>query len=216
MKLKNDLSGKRFWNIRVIKRAEDYVSPNGKHITKWLCICDCGKTFEAIGSNIVKGSHKSCGCTRFQKTHGMTNSRLYRIWNDMVTRCEYTSHKSYHRYGGRGIKVCDEWRHDPSTFISWALENGYSDHLSIDRIDNDGNYEPSNCRWVTQREQTNNNSRNRLIEYNGEIKTVSEWAEEKHLNYSTLLHRIERGWELERAFNENVHSKSRNELRASP
>lgn len=128
-------------------------------------------------------------------------TRLYRIWQKMKARCYNPNHNFYERYGGRGISICEEWLHDFKAFKAWALRSGYSDELSIDRIDVNGNYTPFNCRWVNAKVQANNTSRNHFITYNGETKTLSEWAESLGINKNTLHVRIDvRGWSIERAF----------------
>lgn len=119
------------------------------------------------------------------------DERLYRIWMAMRARCMCKNLKTYKRYGGRGIKICDEWN-DYLVFKEWALSNGYSDHLSIDRINNDGNYEPSNCRWATNKEQANNKRNNHIITINGESHTFAEWSKISGINYSTIRSRINR------------------------
>lgn len=110
-------------------------------------------------------------------THGKSDTRLYSIWCDMKRRCYNPKNKRYSRYGGRGISVCEEWKDDFQAFYEWAIDNGYDEHLTIDRINVNGNYEPSNCRWVTWKEQQRNTSRNRYITVNGETKTIAEWSE---------------------------------------
>jgi hypothetical protein len=131
--------------------------------------------------------------------HGKNGQRLCNIWYSMIARCEHKNNRGYEGYGGRGIKVCDEW-HDVNVFYKWALSNGYADNLTIDRINNDGNYEPSNCRWVTRKEQANNRRTNVYVEYRGKKYTVDELAETHGINSDVLRARIfNHGWTLERA-----------------
>lgn len=152
-----ELSGQRFGRLLVIRREG---SRNGR--ATWYCKCDCGNYKVVIGKNLKNGKTSSCGClhkellSKRSKTHGMTGKRLYRIWHDMKNRCEYSKDKKYSYYGGRGIKVCNEWSSNFESFMTWALSNGYNDLLTIDRINNDGNYEPNNCRWITMKEQCSN------------------------------------------------------------
>ena len=192
-----DLSGRKFGKLTVIKRAE-----NNKHgLPRWECKCECENITLVSGQHLREGKVKSCGCFKkeAQKTHGMTHTRLHRIWSSMKARCENSNRKDYKRYGERGIKVCEEW-HDFLTFYKWAVSNGYSETLTLDRIDVSGNYEPSNCRWATAKEQGNNRTNNHLITYNGETKTISQWAEERSINHDTLYSRINRAnWDIGRA-----------------
>lgn len=131
--------------------------------------------------------------------HGLRNSRLYRIWTNIKTRCYNAKDPHYSRWGGRGIVMCDEWKDDFKSFYDWAMSNGYSDDLTIDRIDNDGNYEPSNCRWVTAKEQSKNKRNVRFITYNGKTQTIPEWTKELGLGKETIRERLKRGWSDEEA-----------------
>ena len=136
------------------------------------------------------------------KKHGKSNERIFWVWRGMKLRCYVPSNNRYNRYGGRGIKVCDDWlgEHGAENFINWALQNGYADNLTIDRIDNDGNYEPSNCRWVTQKEQANNRRSNHILEFNGKKQTMKQWADELGIKYTTLKRRIlAYHWSVEKA-----------------
>lgn len=169
--------------------------------------CNCGKEFTAAIVHIKNGNVKSCGCLRDSKIktqgyknkkHGLRNHPLYSIWKAMIYRCENPKDMNYHRYGNRGIKVCDRWK-DINNFIEDMFAT-YSKSLQIDRIDNNGNYEPSNCRWVTRKKNANNTRRNRFIEYKERIQTVGEWATELNIPYSILLNRLNT-WTIERSFN---------------
>ena len=152
-----DLTGQKFGRLTVVER---HGVKDGH--AAWLCKCDCGNTTVVNGRNLRNGRTTSCGCLHKEQlsarsiTHGLTNTRLHRIWHCMINRCTYEKGKDFPFYGGRGIKVCDEWKNDFKAFFDWAMENGYSDKLSIDRIDVNGNYEPSNCRWETMKAQANN------------------------------------------------------------
>lgn len=194
-----DLTAARFGLLTVIERAE-----NTRYGTKWLCRCDCGRICSVLSGNLRGGKQKSCGCLRHReahnKTHGDSRSaRLYRTWTDMKSRCGNHARKSYPDYGGRGISVCTEWATDYEAFKRWALSSGYTDELSIDRIDNDGNYEPSNCRWATLRQQCCNRRSNRIITANGTSMTMAEWARESGIPYQAIFKRLKHGWSEEMA-----------------
>lgn len=133
--------------------------------------------------------------------HGLSNTRLHRIWHSMYCRCYYSSTNQYKNYGGRGIKVCEEWKHMQGfiNFYNWAMNNGYKENLTLDRINNDGNYEPSNCRWATKKEQSNHRTNNVYYTFNGETKTSKQWCEIYNVSQTTLLDRLKRGWSLEEA-----------------
>lgn len=191
--------GQKFGRLTVIEEL-----PERKNRNKvYKCLCDCGKYTDVIGYHLRSGKTKSCGCLKaingkkqceLRITHGKTHTRLYIIFKNMKTRCYNKHFKKYKYYGGRGIVVCDEWLNDFMAFYNWSMNNGYNDSLTIDRIDVNGNYEPSNCRWITMKEQLNNTSQNVYLTYNNKTKTMSEWAEDLNLNYGTIQSRHYRGW----------------------
>lgn len=152
-----DISGLRFGRLRVIGIDHRLERKNGGGVIFWKCICDCGNETTASGSHLKRENTSSCGCLHRERllasgtTHGGKWTRLYRIWSAMKERCSRAGHISYKNYGGRGIKVCADWRNSFDAFRRWALAHGYADNLTIDRVDNDGNYEPGNCQWLDRK-----------------------------------------------------------------
>lgn len=193
-----DLTGQRFGKLVVIRRAE-----NIHRKAAWLCKCDCGNEKVVQSWNLVKGCTKSCGCLTYEVdhktsiTHGQSYTRLYTVWIGMKQRCYYKKHKHYADYGGRGIRVCDEWVNSFADFYEWANENGYNDSLTIDRIDSNGDYSPENCRWATYRTQNNNTRSNHFLTLNDETHTIGEWSKITGLPRTTIYNRIKRGWTTE-------------------
>lgn len=187
------------------------VGPCGKDRygnPKFRCICECGNEVITLGTKLNQGLKLSCGCLQKEKakacmtTHGKTKTRIYNIWNAMIQRCNNPNAISYKRYGGRGISVCDEWKDHFENFLEWSMANGYRDNLSIDRIDNNGNYNPDNCRWATVSEQANNTRRSRIITYNGITKTAKEWADYFGFNYKYFHEKLKKSdWSIETVLN---------------
>lgn len=143
------------------------------------------------------------------KSHGLSKTRIYRIWKGMRQRCSNPNMDHAHLYHSKGIFVCKEWDTSFEIFKSWAFSNGYADGLSIDRIDNNGNYEPSNCRWATPKQQCNNNSRNRLMTYMGKTQTAQQWFDEIGLSRGNITHRIKLGWDTEKILSTPVRKLTR-------
>lgn len=198
-----NLLGKRFGRLTVIKRVENTKLGDAQ----WLCQCDCGNKKVILGKSLRIGSTRSCGCllsecskermTKLMTKHGKSNSRLYRVWASMKDRCNSPTYKEYYNYGGRGISVCEEWqKFEP--FYKWAMVNGYKKGLEIDRIDNDGNYEPNNCRWVTRKQNTRNTRKNIKVEVTNkatgnkkQFSSISEVCETlKFTSYSTVMRAV--------------------------
>lgn len=192
--LKNDLTGKKFGKLTVV----EYLGRKN-HSSFWRCICDCGNEVNCYYGNLTRGTTTSCGCMRSayakksRNCHGEAKSKLYQKWSSMHNRCYNPNARNYHLYGKRGIRVCDEW-HEFWPFREWAYENGYSDHLSIDRIDVNGNYCPENCRWISLKEQQSNKRTNTFIEYGGQIKTAAQWGRELGVGKDTITWRFRAGW----------------------
>lgn len=198
-----DLTGRKFNKLTVIKRADN----DGKFVT-WLCECECGNTVTVRGNNIKSGNTSSCGCNNHtgkgKYKHGLSDSRLYSIWEHMKARCNNKHSKDYSNYGLRGIKVCEQWNDNFKTFKEWALSNGYNKTLTIDRINNNEGYNPSNCRWVERKTQNNNTRRNIYITYNGVTMTLSQWTEKLNLSYMKIYKRLKKGQPFEEAIREVV------------
>jgi hypothetical protein len=170
------------------------------------CLCECGRVSEIRANHLFNDNQETCG--RFHKKYEnpKLGETLYNTWNRMISRCNNPQNPKYYAYGGRGIKVCDEWKVNYDTFYKWAIENGYQIGLWIERIDNDGNYCPENCKWATRKEQMNNTRRNHLIEYKGETKTLAQWCEILSLPYKTINTRFHRGYSAEKAFETPIRS----------
>lgn len=197
----NDLIGKKFAHWYVISVSSKSTS---KH-QYYFCKCDCGVTKDVSKHNLLNGKSKSCGCCKGEnvhKTHGLSSERIYSIWKAMRLRCYNKNGISYKYYGEKGITVCEEWKNDFQAFYDWAIANGYKENLTIDRINNNGNYEPSNCRWVTRKEQMNNTSKNRVFCVDGKNFTVAELARKHNMPYYLLSERINfLHWDIEKAIN---------------
>jgi len=192
-------NGQRFGMLTVIQETEPL-----KKCRRFLCKCDCGDVKPHKLIFLTSGQSKSCGCLR-KKTfvarntfHGKSRTKLNAVYQAMKQRCENPNNVNYKHYGGRGIKVCDEWLNSLMAFYNWAIENGYKEGLSIDRINVDGNYEPSNCQWVSMKKQSRNKRDNVYVEFNGKNQCLQDWAFELNINISSLTKRI-RKWGIERA-----------------
>ena len=206
-----DLTGKRYGRLTVtgFSRCEKVSSSQYRYY--WNCLCDCGTEKEILVNSLRSGATRSCGCLckeRHIKKHGMSTTRLFWVWHGMMERCSNKKSLSYKHYGGKGIQVCDEWK-DSTAFIKWALENGYKDNLTIDRIDSNKNYEPDNCRWVGWKVQANNTSRNHYLTINGETKTLAQWSEFYGVPYKYVHKRVSLGWTYEEAVSRPVRKCER-------
>lgn len=191
----HDLTGQKFGRLEVIK----YLGiDNGKH-SLWLCQCDCGKQTKVNTCHLKSGHTKSCGCLHKQSVggekcnfykHGKTKTRQHNLWAGIIDRCYNPKNQDYYNYGGRGIAVCKEWLDKEKGFINfynWAMTNGYKDDLTIDRINNNKDYSPDNCRWATWIEQAKNRRCNHLVTYEGETHNLKEWAKIKNISYRYYL-----------------------------
>lgn len=216
-----DLTGQRFGKLVVIKNEGIHET---RRTAMWLCKCDCGNE-KVVAAHDLKHGTTSCGCiAKISKLKNLklghelldkkamerksiikelnegnyeaASKRLYTIWTQMKSRCNDTARKEYKNYGGRGIKVCEEWN-EFTQFLRWAVSNGYKDNLTLDRKDNNGDYEPSNCRWISFKEQQNNRRNNHTVNINGVNHTISEWSDISGIKQNTIYYRIKRGWKGE-------------------
>jgi hypothetical protein len=193
-----DLSGKHFGKLLVIERVGSIAS-----YALWRCKCECGNVKDVSSALLVHGKTKSCGCLSAEKqrilhtTHGMTGKRVYAIWCGMISRCRLTNRNNSQNYSLKGVQVCEHWQ----KFENFLADMGEPDaDKTIDRIDSNGNYEPSNCQWVTARVQRHNTSDALHVKFNGEEKPLAVWAEEFGIKYHTAYARFKRGLPLERVF----------------
>lgn len=200
-----DLQGKKFGKLTVLGRVEN----DRNHRAQWLCQCECGKARVMNSRDLRRIHNPSCGCDihRRETPYPYKHSRLYDVWSRMKSRCYNPDSSDYPNYGGRGISMCDEWRDSFQTFETWSVAEGYDadapkGQCTIDRIDNNGNYCPDNCRWVDNKTQSLNRRTNRLITYKGETKTLEEFSQEYGLKRATIARRLDAGWEVERALTE--------------
>lgn len=217
LKQVKDITGQRFGRLLVLRAA--YKGSNNSWF--WECKCDCGEEVTVDGHSLRSGNTKSCGCYNKERVaetgtiHGMSKSKIKYVHTNMKQRCFNSNNPEYHNYGGRGIKICDRWL-GKEGFIHFMEDMGTcpAEGLSIDRIDNNGNYSPENCRWATQKEQQSNKRQNVLIERNGQIKVLSAWAKDLNISPTALSSRIKK-WGIEKAFilprNAMPYNKARRE-----
>lgn len=204
-----DITGQKFNRLKVVKRVENSSSRKAR----WLCQCECGNFTEVSGDNLRNGNVKSCGCLIADKnkqraTHRKSNIRLYNIWRNMKARCNCKTHHRYKDYGARGINIYNEWKNFEN-FYEWAIQNGYQENLTIDRIDNNGNYEPNNCIWIPLSKQAYNKRDSLLFDINGEQKCLAEICKEYNVKYTTIYRRITIGkMNIQDAINKSIKNKN--------
>lgn len=211
-----DLTGQRFGRLSVVKRTGCF---NDGQVA-WQCVCDCGKAITVRSRDLRTGHTRSCGCLQqdvcretiieFHKQMGYdghTQRPVFQVWKDMIRRCYDIENESYKNYGGRGIRVCSEW-HDPRSFEQWALDNGFHKGLQLDRKDNEGDYQPNNCRFVSRIENCNNKRTNRRVELDGQEKTLAQWARYYGISYAVVRTRIFRGWTIRDALTKPVKNRA--------
>lgn len=198
-----DLTGERFGRLLV----EGTSGYNKHHQLYWKCECECGKYKEVLGSSLRNGMTQSCGClqkeaaSKINYKHGMAKTPIFNIWWSMMQRCYDKNSQAYNRYGGRGINVCNQWQ---------QFEGFYADmgdkpkDMSLDRIDNNGDYSPENVKWATAKDQANNRKSNVVLEHNGKKQTMQQWSDELGLKVGTVWARLNRGWDISRALSKGV------------
>ena len=213
----HDFIGRHFGRLEVLSISKRERTASDSVKIYFNCKCACGNNTEVVYQLLKNGKTKSCGCLRRERaisknithnqskniTHNQSKTRLYKIYMGIKKRCYNEKADNYSYYGGKGIKLCEEWQ-DFEPFMIWALENGYSEKLSIDRIDSNGDYEPSNCRWVDAFTQANNRSNNTFLEFEGERKTIAEWARTTGIKCTTISKRLRDGWSVEDALTKKI------------
>ena len=190
--------------------------PNKDH-RYYLYKCDCGNVKSIIQDNVKRGATISCGCYlkinringNCHRTYGYSHTRIDHIYKSMIDRCDNPKNSGYHKYGGRGIRVCEEWKANKLAFFEWAFANGYAENLTIDRKDNSKGYSPENCRWITYQEQNNNRRSNRYEMIDGETHTVAEWSRISGIAQTTIGDRLRRGWHPKDAVFKPIMSHSK-------
>lgn len=200
-----DLTGQRFGRLTVIKRSDEIATNKS---AKWHCICDCGNECIKSSSSLRRFEKSSCGCWKAEitsklfKKYDIKNKKLYEVWQGMRSRCNYKWNSDYHNYGGRGIKISTEWR-DYNVFQKWAIEHGYIQGLTIERIDVDGNYCKENCCWIENKLQAQNTRKVRRFIYKDKVYTIRQLSDMFNVNNRTLANRLTvLNWDVERAITE--------------
>lgn len=187
-----DLKGQKFGKLKVVEFYEKTPKQ-----TKWLCECECGNQCVVYSAHLKSGHTKSCGCISKERIKnlnfktGLSQTKLYRVYRNMLNRCYWEKSDMFKHYGARGIGVCDNWKNKENgfeCFSKWAFDNGYKEGLTLDRIDCNKGYCPENCRWVDAYVQANNKRKNWYLKINGEIDTVGNWARRLNISYWNLLH----------------------------
>ena len=209
-----NLAGQRFGRLRVTAFEGRIARPgDSQHRSYWRCRCECGKDVVVSGPSLTRGLTRSCGCFRNEVTnarnraaakHGGSKTALFQVWGTMIGRCENPGATGYKLYGGRGIRVCARWRKDFAAFRDDMGPRPTPQH-TLDRIDNDGNYTPSNCRWATWATQTRNRRSTVLLSFAGKTQCVTDWAKELGVPRMRLYDRLRNGWSVERTLTEQRH-----------
>jgi hypothetical protein len=199
--------GKKINRLEIIS----YYTVERNRQKYFVCKCDCGKELNVRVANIVNNPQKSCGCYKYNLKNGFSRTRLYPIWKELIARCNNPKNKRYYVYGKKGIKVCKEWENDFLAFRKWAYENGYDENAprgncTIDRIDNDGDYTPENCRWVSYSRQQRNTKKTIIFEYKGVKKPLIDWCEELNLPYNTIRWRYSSWGNVDKVLTQPIRS----------
>lgn len=199
--------GQRFGRLTVISldHVKKLTRKDGEtdNIEHYKCQCDCGKQVVVQKGSLKSGHTKSCGCfckeqyLKANTKHGMSENKLYDVWINLKMRCLNPTNPTYKHYGGRGICFCKEWEHDFMSFYNWSMQNGYREGLEIDRIDNNGNYEPKNCRWANRKQQMRNTRKTKLITFEGKTMCALDWSKLTGIPRNTLLYRLSKKWPAE-------------------
>lgn len=200
--------GQRFGKLFVIREVEPFKQPSGQTQRAFLCKCDCGKEKVIRLMHFTRGRVSSCGCIQ-KKWDGLSKERIFKTWSAMKERVHLSTFIHANRYKDRGITICPEWDKDFFAFRDWALNNGYADNLQIDRIDNNGNYEPSNCRFVTNMENANNREQTFYVTYKGTKYPIMQLFRKLNIaeqNHQTIRQRIKRGWDHNEAFDKPIRN----------
>lgn len=199
-----NIIGKRFDRLVVLEN----LGRKEHGTTVHRCLCDCGNVIEVPKGYLASRHQRSCGCLKKEITtkHNLCHTRIYQIFEDMKVRCYRPSFKYYKYYGGRGIKICEDWLNNFKNFYDWAMNNGYDETLTIERIDVNKDYCPNNCKWIPKSEQTKNTTRTKTITYNGQTKIASDWSRETGIPENTLLRRLKQFNDLDVVFYKgNLH-----------
>ena len=216
--MREDITGQKFGRLTAL----NFSHKDKRRKTYWVFECECGNIKVLRKDQVKNGNTKSCGCLKNEQndvnlnrngseptkydSKGLSNHPLYHKWMGMKRRCYDVNDSHYERYGGRGIKICDEWLYSFHAFYDWSMENGWQDGFEIDRIDNNGNYEPNNCRYVTRKENCNNRSTTRKIEINGISHSLTEWCE--FFNIPRHLRIFQKSDEEIKMFLENLYANT--------